>query len=151
MLQQPEPDDYVLATGETHSVREFVELAFARDRAPDRLARQRGGREGRRRQDTGEVLVEVDPAYFRPTEVDLLLGDPTKAREKLGWTHKTSFRDLVKEMVASDLVEVEREYRRYDRHGLTTASRASACGSPAIAAWRAARSCAGSQARTASS
>ena len=64
---------------------------------------------------TGEALVEVDPRYFRPTEVDLLFGDPSKARAKLGWTHKTSFRELVAEMVAADLVEVEREYRQYDR------------------------------------
>ena len=113
MLQQPEPDDYVLATGETHSVREFVELAFTQ--IGRRIAwRGTGKDELGVDAATGEVLVEVDPHYFRPSEVDLLLGDPTKAREKLGWTHKTSFRDLVKEMVATDLVEVEREYRRHD-------------------------------------
>jgi GDPmannose 4,6-dehydratase len=64
---------------------------------------------------TGETLIEVDPRYFRPTEVEFLLGDPSKARARLGWTHTTSFRALVQEMVAADLVEVEREYRQYDR------------------------------------
>jgi GDPmannose 4,6-dehydratase len=114
VLQQPKPDDYVLATGETHSVREFVELAFAEI---GRTVRWQGKARNEKGVDakTGEILVEVDPRYFRPTEVDLLLGNPSKAREKLGWTHKTAFRELVKEMVAADLVEVEREYRRYDR------------------------------------
>jgi GDPmannose 4,6-dehydratase len=114
VLQQPKPDDYVLATGETHSVREFVELAFAEI---GRTVRWQGKARDEKGVDakTGEILIEVDPRYFRPTEVDLLLGDPTKAREKLGWTHKTAFRELVKEMVAADLVEVEREYRSYDR------------------------------------
>jgi GDPmannose 4,6-dehydratase len=114
ILQQPAPDDYVLATGETHSVREFVEAAFAET---GRAIRWQGKGVDEKGVDakTGEVLVEVDPRYFRPTEVDLLLGDPSKAREKLGWKHTTSFRELVKEMVAADLVEVEREYRRYDR------------------------------------
>jgi GDPmannose 4,6-dehydratase len=102
ILQQPAPDDYVLATGETHSVREFVELAFAHTGVE--LAWKGAGVEevGLDRK-TGKVLVEIDPRYFRPTEVDLLLGDPTKAREKLGWTHKTTFRELVAEMVEGDL------------------------------------------------
>jgi len=114
MVQQPTPDDYVLATGETHSVREFVELAFAE---VGRQIAWRGAGVDEQGLDakSGEVLVEVDRRYFRPTEVELLLGDPSKAREKLGWTHKTSFRDLVREMVQADLVEVEREYRRHDR------------------------------------
>ena len=113
ILQQPEPEDYVLATGETHSVREFIELAFAE---VGRTIAWRGEGVGEQGFDakTGEALVEVDPRYFRPTEVDLLLGDPAKAREKLGWSHTTPFRQLVKEMVASDLVEVEREFRRHD-------------------------------------
>jgi GDPmannose 4,6-dehydratase len=113
MLQQPEPDDYVLATGETHSVREFVELAFAR---VGRKITWRGTGRDEQGTDarTGEVLVEIDPNYFRPTEVDLLLGDPSKARAKLGWVHKTAFRDLVNGMVDADLVAVEREYRRHD-------------------------------------
>jgi len=114
MLQQPEPDDYVLATGQTHSVREFVELAFAE--IGRRVDWQGKGRDEQGRDaKTGDVLVAVDPQYFRPAEVDLLHGDPTKARKKLGWSHKTSFQELVKEMVAADLVAVEREYRRYDR------------------------------------
>jgi GDPmannose 4,6-dehydratase len=113
MLQHPQPEDFVLATGETHSVREFVELAFGH---VSRKIEWRGSGRAEQGVDarTGEVLVEIDSRYFRPTEVDLLLGDPTKAREKLGWTHKTSFRDLVREMVEADLVEVEREYRRHD-------------------------------------
>ena len=114
ILQQPAPEDYVLATGEAHSVREFVELAFAEVGRSIRW-QGRGADEVGVDAATGEALVEVDPRYFRPTEVDLLRGDPGKARAKLGWTHKTSFRELVKEMVAADLVEVEREYRQYDR------------------------------------
>jgi len=114
ILQQPVPEDYVLATGESHSVREFVELAFAEI---GRSIRWEGRGVDEKGVDvaTGETLIEVDPRYFRPTEVEFLLGDPSKARTRLGWTHKTSFRELVKEMVAADLVEVEREYRQYDR------------------------------------
>ena len=112
MLQEPEPDDYVLATGESHSVREFVELAFAEI---GRSIRWRG--EGREEQGvdarTGEVLVEIDPRYFRPNEVDFLQGDPSKAHEKLGWRHRTTFGELVREMVAADLIAVEREYRHH--------------------------------------
>jgi GDPmannose 4,6-dehydratase len=111
MMQQPEGDDYVLATGEMHTVREFIEIAF------DQIGRQiewRGEGIGEQGLDakTGDVLIAVDPRYFRPTEVDLLLGDPTKAREKLGWHHRTNFKDLVREMVQSDLVEVLEERRR---------------------------------------
>jgi GDPmannose 4,6-dehydratase len=113
MLQQDQPDDYVLATGETHSVREFIELAFSH------VGRTitwegRGVDERGRDAKSGEALVEVDPRYFRPTEVDLLLGDPSKAHAKLGWRHRTGFRELVKEMVETDLVTVEREFRRHD-------------------------------------
>jgi GDPmannose 4,6-dehydratase len=114
MMQQPEPDDYVLATGETHSVREFVELAFkevGREIVWEGAGVDEVGRDNR----TGDALVKIDARYFRPTEVDLLLGDPTKARTRLGWTHKTSFKDLVTEMVASDLAAVERERWRADR------------------------------------
>jgi GDPmannose 4,6-dehydratase len=102
ILQQPEPDDYVLATGETHSVREFVELAFA-ETGVEIGWKGAGTQERGLDRRTGRVLIEIDPRYFRPTEVDILLGDATKAREKLGWTHKTKFRDLVTEMVESDL------------------------------------------------
>jgi GDPmannose 4,6-dehydratase len=114
VLQQPKADDYVLATGEAHSVREFVELAFAQIGRKIEW-RGKGVEEQGRDAKSGEVLVEVDPRYFRPTEVDLLLGDPRKAQRNLGWRHKTSFQELVREMVEADLVEVEREYRRYDR------------------------------------
>lgn len=113
MLQQSEGDDYVLATGETHSVREFVERAFAR---VGREIAWRGTGVDEKGVDarTGDVLVEIDPAYFRPTEVDLLLGDPTKARERLGWVHRTPFAALVEEMVDADLelLRVERYARR---------------------------------------
>ena len=114
ILQQPEPDDYVLATGEKHSVREFVELAFGQ--VGRRIAWRGAGRDEKGVDAaTGQPLVEIDPRYFRPTEVDLLLGDPTKAHKKLGWRHKTSFADLVKEMVAADRAEVRREMERKNR------------------------------------
>ena len=92
MLQQAEPDDYVLATGETHTVREFVELAFAESACTHRLAGRGRRREGRSTPATGKVLVEIDPRYFRPTEVDLLLGDSDQGAAKLGWQHETSVR-----------------------------------------------------------
>ena len=102
MLQQDKPDDYVLATGETHTVREFVERAFA---VVGRRIRWRG--EGVDEvgidQSSGKELIKVDPRYFRPTEVDTLLGDASKAHAKLGWRHRVSFDDLVTELVTSDL------------------------------------------------
>lgn len=107
MMQQDEPDDYVLATGETTEVREFVRWAFEDAGIPIEF-RGSGVDEKGYCQATGKVLVEVDPRYFRPTEVDLLIGDPTKAHQKLGWTHETSPRDLAREMVLADL-EVMRE------------------------------------------
>ena len=102
ILQQPVPDDYVLATGETHSVRTFVELAFAelgialswKGSGVDEKGLDKNG---------GRVLVEVDPRYFRPAEVDMLCGDASKARQKLGWAPKEKFTDLVKEMVRHDV------------------------------------------------
>jgi GDPmannose 4,6-dehydratase len=106
MLQQDQPDDYVLATGETHTVREFVEKAFAE-------AGQAIGWRGSGTEEigcdprTGKVLVEIDPRFFRPTEVDLLIGDATKARERFGWRPKVTFDELVREMVRSDLKLVE--------------------------------------------
>jgi GDPmannose 4,6-dehydratase len=110
MLQQPEPEDYVIATGEQHSVREFVEHA-ARELGIAIEWRGEGAAEeglvaaapegsGVR---VGQRIVAIDPRYYRLAEVETLLGDPTKAREKLGWTPRTSFADLVREMVASDL------------------------------------------------
>lgn len=102
IVQQDEPDDYVLGTGEMHSVREFTELAF-KEVGVDIEWRGEGVDETGVDPKTGKTLVRVDPKYFRPTEVEQLLADPAKAREKLGWTHTTSFTDLVKEMVAEDL------------------------------------------------
>ena len=102
MLQQDVPDDFVLATGRAHSVREFTEMAF---REIDIQIRWEGEGVAERGlcANTGRVLVEVDPRYFRPTEVDLLLGDPRKALERLGWAPSVSLEDLVREMVRHDL------------------------------------------------
>ncbi len=114
IVQQPEPDDYVLATGETHSVREFVEIAF--QQVSKRIRWDGAGVEEKGRcAKSGAILVEIDRRYFRPTEVDLLLGDSTKAREKLGWSATTRFRDLVAEMVRADLDALPREHNRSDR------------------------------------
>jgi GDPmannose 4,6-dehydratase len=115
MLQQDVPDDYVLATGEKHSVREFVERAF--DHVGRRIAwRGSGVDETGIDAKSGQILVEVDARYFRPTEVDILLGDPGKAHQRLGWRHKTSFADLVREMVDSDRKQVRLERERLTRH-----------------------------------
>jgi GDPmannose 4,6-dehydratase len=112
ILQQDVPDDYVLATGEQHSVREFVELAFAT--IGRKIAWQGTGVEEKGVDaTTGEELVAVDPQYFRPTEVETLLGDPSKAHDVLGWTHKTGFEELVQEMVENDLKLVEHEQRNH--------------------------------------
>jgi GDPmannose 4,6-dehydratase len=108
MLQQPEPDDFVIATGETHSVREFAEAAFKEVGIPLEWTGSGKDEQGRNSQ-TGEVVIEVDPAYFRPTEVDILIGNATKAKEKLGWQSKMTFPELVKTMVVADLKEAERE------------------------------------------
>ena len=116
ILQQEEADDYVLATGEVHTVREFVESAFAavgkaiewEGRGVDEVGYER--RSGRR-------LVEIDPRYFRPAEVDFLLGDPGKARARLGWSPTVSFGVLVSEMVMSDMNVFMREKGRNDLHG----------------------------------
>jgi GDPmannose 4,6-dehydratase len=99
MMQAEQPDDYVIATGETHSVREFLEEAF--------------GYLGL----DWEKYVEIDPRYFRPAEVDLLLGDPTKAKTILGWEPKVSFKELVKIMVDSDMKLAEREHRAQQHEG----------------------------------
>jgi GDPmannose 4,6-dehydratase len=108
ILQQEQPDDYVLATGEMHSVREFIELAFAEVGRKISWNGQDADEEGSDAK-TGEILVKVDPRYFRPTEVEQLLGDASKAKKKLGWKHETPFAQLVKEMVASDLKVVAAE------------------------------------------
>ena len=111
ILQQPQPDDYVLATGESHSVREFIELAFTQ---VGRNIAWKGKGEGEEGYDaaTGRVMVKVDRRYFRPTEVDALLGDASKAQRELGWYPETSFADLVAEMVKSDLEVVGAERGR---------------------------------------
>lgn len=102
MLQQDEPDDYVLATGETTYVREFVRWAFEDAGIPIEF-RGEGVEEKGYAQSDGRVLVEIDPRYFRPTEVELLIGDPSKANAKLGWRHEIGARDLAREMVLADL------------------------------------------------
>lgn len=107
ILQQPEPDDYVLATGETHTVREFVEHAFA-EVGIDIGWEGSGVDEKGFDKKSGRILVEIDPRYFRPTEVDILLGDPAKAHKKLGWRHMVTFPQLVSEMVASDLTVMKK-------------------------------------------
>lgn len=104
MLQQDVPDDYVIATGETHTIREFCEEAF-KIVGYDILWKGEGLEEKGIDKKTGKVLIEIDPKYFRPAEVDLLIGDSSKAREKLNWQPKVNFKDLVKMMVESDLNE----------------------------------------------
>lgn len=108
MMQQDKADDYVLATGETHPVREFVEKAFGYVGIQLRWEGE-GVNEKGIDVATDKVLVEVDEKYFRPTEVDLLLGDPTKAKKELGWKTSYSFDDLVKEMVEADLELFKRD------------------------------------------
>uniref|UniRef100_A0A7S2Y4M7 GDP-mannose 4,6-dehydratase n=1 Tax=Entomoneis paludosa TaxID=265537 RepID=A0A7S2Y4M7_9STRA len=118
MLQEDEADDYVLATGETHTVREFVERAFAVVDTKIEWKGTPGTVEeiGVDAADESRVLVKIDPRYFRPTEVDLLLGDPTKAKNKLGWVSSTPFPDLVKEMVEMDLKMVRGELHDHDQN-----------------------------------
>ena len=110
MLQQDEPDDYVLATGEAYSVRQFVELSFAELGMTIRWQGSGVEEEGVC-EETGQTVVRIDPRYFRPTEVEFLLGDASKARDRLGWTPQHSFSDLVRDMVAADLAEAKAEQR----------------------------------------
>ena len=116
IVQHETPEDFVLATGETHTVRSFVDKAFA---AIDITLDWRGEGVDEKGYNaaTGDCLVEVDPRYFRPTEVELLIGDPTKAKEILGWEATTTLTEMVAEMVTSDLDVVQREANRKDRHG----------------------------------
>jgi GDPmannose 4,6-dehydratase len=102
MLQQERPDVYVLATGETHTVRSFVERAFARV-GIEIAWRGAGVTETGHDAASGATLVEIDPRYFRPTEVDLLVGDPSKAQRTLGWRHEMDIDALVAEMVDQDM------------------------------------------------
>ena len=108
ILQADKPDDFVLATGETRSVREFVELAF-KEVGRTLEWRGKGVEETGLDKMSGKALVRIDPQYFRPTEVDLLIGDASKAHKTLGWKPQTSFADLVKQMVAGDLAIARRE------------------------------------------
>jgi GDPmannose 4,6-dehydratase len=114
IVQQDTPDDYVLATGEMHSVREFVEAAFA-EIGLSLSWRGEGAGETGVDNASGRVLVEVDRRYFRPTEVEQLVGNPAKARQRLGWRHTTDFADLVSEMVREDLKVMAQEQVGHDR------------------------------------
>jgi GDPmannose 4,6-dehydratase len=121
MLQQAEPEDYVIATGEQHSVREFVDAAAAV--AGMRLAWKGKGPDEKGYDEGGRCVVAVDPNYFRPTEVDSLLGDASKARAKLGWKPRVRFPDLVAEMMREDLKAAQRDelvrkhgFAAYDSH-----------------------------------
>ncbi|HHV23589.1 MAG TPA: GDP-mannose 4,6-dehydratase [Methanosarcina sp.] len=109
MLQQKTPDDYVIATGENHSVREFTELAF-KELGIDIIWQGEGAEEVGIDSRTGKIIVEVDPGYYRPTEVELLIGDSSKARRKLGWKPKVRLEELVKMMIKSDEEEVLKNY-----------------------------------------
>lgn len=114
MLQQREPDDYVLATGEATSVRDLVRWAFQEVGSEIEWQGQGVDEKGYDKK-TGKCLVEVDPRYYRPTEVDLLIGDSAKARQKLGWIHKTGIRDLLREMVQEDLAAMAQNAVTRDR------------------------------------
>jgi len=109
MMQQDEPDDYVIATGKNHSVREFLEAAFKEVGVKIKNNGKKGLEEEYVRTDNGKVVVRIDKRYFRPAEVDILLGDASKAKEKLGWKPKVLFKDLVKEMVKSDMEILQNE------------------------------------------
>ena len=107
MLQQKKPDDYVFATGKTYSVRHFVEQAFS-ILGIKIVWHGRGLNEKGVNKESGEVIVRIDPKYFRPTEVDILIGDASKAKKSLGWKPKTSFKELVEEMVLAEKTLISR-------------------------------------------
>jgi GDPmannose 4,6-dehydratase len=116
MLQQDIPEDYVLATGVTHSVRHFAELAF-NEIGIELEWKGKGVDEKGINKANGDVIIEVDKRYFRPAEVELLVGDPSKAQKQMGWKHKYSLNDLVKEMVAADIELFEKdEYLKKGGH-----------------------------------
>ncbi len=117
MLQQDEPEDFVIATGHQYSVRDFVTAAA--DEVGIRIRWEGEGIEEKGYDGRGCCVVAVDPRYFRPTEVDTLLGDPTKAKEKLGWEPTTGLQELVAEMVREDLKAAERD-ELVKRHGYST-------------------------------
>jgi len=131
MLQQDQPEDFVIATGVQYSVRQFVEFAAAELGISVRFEGEGVDEVGivakvdgdQAKVKVGDVLVKVDPRYFRPTEVETLLGDPSKAREKLGWTPQTSLQELVKEMVLADYSSARRDalvkmagFKTFDHH-----------------------------------
>ncbi len=116
MLQQAAPRDYVIATGEQHSVREFVELAAGF--LGMKIRWEGSGKDEKGYDQSGKEIVAVDPRYYRPTEVDSLLGNPAKAKADLGWEPRTKFRDLVEEMVSADLTSAERD-ALVSKHGYT--------------------------------
>lgn len=110
ILQQEKPKDFVLATGKTYTVRHFCDLAFS-EVGIKLIWEGEGVNEVGKHAKTGEVLIEVDPNYFRPTEVDLLIGDPTKAKQQLGWEPQYDLEALVKDMISGDLITVEKEQK----------------------------------------
>jgi GDPmannose 4,6-dehydratase len=121
MLQQEKPEDFVIATGVQYSVRDFVDAAA--EELGIKVRWEGKGADEKGYDASGNCIVAVDPRYFRPTEVETLLGDPTKAREKLGWTPKVTFKELVAEMVREDLKSAERDelvkthgYKIMDHH-----------------------------------
>ena len=107
MLQQDKPSDYVLATGETHTVREFTYMAF-KELGIELEWKGENEHEKGIEKNTGKEIIIVDPFYFRPTEIDILLGDPTKAKENLGWEPKIKFQELVKIMTLADWEKVKK-------------------------------------------
>ena len=110
ILQADEPDDFVLATNETHTIREFIEETF-KVLGEEIVWKGKGINEKGILKSSGKEVVSIDPRYFRPTEVDLLIGNPAKAKEKLGWKPKTTFKELVKIMVESDFEKAKRRLR----------------------------------------
>ena len=109
MLQQDKPEDYVIATGETHSVREFLEAAFEAVGIEIESNGKKELKEEYKRKDTGETVLKINSRFFRPAEVDVLLGDSTKAKKELGWSSKILFKDLVKDMVKADMEQLHKE------------------------------------------
>ena len=108
MLQADKPDDYVLATNETHTVKEFIEESFKH--LGEEIAWEgKGVEEKGILKSSGKTVVAIDPRYFRPTEVDLLIGNPVKAKEKLGWEPKTTFKELVKIMILADFEKIKKK------------------------------------------
>ena len=108
MLQQDKPEDFVIATGETHTIKEFCERAFSYAGYEIEWDGEGKDEKGIDKK-SGKVLIEVDPKYFRPTEVDILIGDPTKAKEVLGWEPKVKFEELVEIMTKADIDKLEKE------------------------------------------